>query len=99
LEDKCTGQKVNFSLYSDKDLPFLNSNSEMGTVIRKTIIDGDVDDDCQTDQEQRSDAKDMLKNELAQAISKFLSDKRDGIQANFVKNINAYKRFQRSPFE
>ena len=70
---------MNFSLYNDKDLPFLNSSTEMGTVIKKTIIDGDVDDDCQTDQEQRSDAKDMLKNELAQAITKFLSDKRDGI--------------------
>lgn len=37
---------MNFQLYQDKDLPFLNSSTEMGTVIRKTIIDGDVDDDC-----------------------------------------------------
>lgn len=70
----------------------------MGVIIRKTIIDGDVDDDCATDGEQRNDAKDMLKNELANAINKYLSDKRDGTQANFIKNINPMKRFQRSPF-
>lgn len=90
---------MNFQLYQDKDLPFLNSSSEMGTVIRKTIIDGDVDDDCQTDQEQRSDAKEMLRNELTLAINKYLGDKKDGTQANFIKNLNAYKRFARSPFE
>lgn len=60
----------------------------MGVIIRKTIIDGDVDDDCQTDGEQRNDAKDMLKNELAQAINKYLQEKRDGTTANFIKNIN-----------
>lgn len=36
----------------------------MGIIMRKTIIDGGVDDDCQTDGEQKNDAKDMLKNEL-----------------------------------
>jgi len=44
----------------------------MGVIIRKTIIDGDVDDDCATDGEQKNDAKDMLKNELATAINKYL---------------------------
>lgn len=43
----------------------MNVKSEMGTVIKKTIIDGDVDDDCQTDEEQRCDAKSMLRSELA----------------------------------
>lgn len=65
----------------------------MGVIIRKTIIDGEVDDDCQTDGEQKNDAKDMLKNELATAISKYLQDKKDGTQANFIKNINPIKRF------
>lgn len=64
LEDKCSGAMLDFNLYHDKDLPFMNANTEMGTIIRKTIIDGDVDDDCQTDEEQRGDAKSMLKNEL-----------------------------------
>jgi len=35
----------------------------------------------------------MLKNELATAISKYLQDKKDGTQANFIKNINPIKRF------
>lgn len=29
----------------------MNVKTEMGTIIKKTIIDGDVDDDCQTDEE------------------------------------------------
>lgn len=37
----------------------------MGTIMRKTIIDGDVDDDCMTDEEQKNDARGMLKIELA----------------------------------
>jgi hypothetical protein len=54
--------------------------------MKKTIIDGDVDDDCATDEEQMDDAKHMLKNELASAINKFLTDKKD--QHNFIKNLN-----------
>ena len=46
LEDKCSGMKFDFNLYHDKDLPFMNATTDMGTIIRKTIIDGDVDDDC-----------------------------------------------------
>lgn len=62
----------------------------MGEIMRKTIIDGDVDDDCQTDDEQKTDAKGMLKNELLTAINKYLQDKRDGTSANnFIKNVNA----------
>lgn len=77
LEDKLTGEKKDFHLYKEKDLPFLNEKTEMGAVMRKTIIDGDVDDDCATDDEQMDDAKCMLKNELANAINKFLQDKKD----------------------
>ncbi|CDW85229.1 UNKNOWN [Stylonychia lemnae] len=98
FEDKISGHMLDFNIYEERDLPFMNQNTDMGVIIRKTIIDGDVDDDCATDGEQRNDAKDMLKNELASAINKYLSDKRDGTQANFIKNINPMKRFQRSPF-
>lgn len=69
MEDKISGNLLDFNVYEEKDLPFLNQNSEIGTIFRKTIIDGDVDDDCQTDGEQKNDARDMLKNELQQAIT------------------------------
>jgi len=83
-----TGEKKDFKLYKEKDLPFLNAKTEMGAVMRKTIIDGDVDDDCATDEEQMDDAKFMLKNELANAINRFLDDKKDNTQHIFIKNLN-----------
>ena len=51
LEDKVSGEVVEFHLYQDRDLPFLNCENEMSSLMRKNIIDGDVDDDCQTDEE------------------------------------------------
>jgi hypothetical protein len=41
-----TGNKLEFALFDDKDLPFMNVKSEMGEIMRTAIIDGDVDDDC-----------------------------------------------------
>lgn len=64
LEDKITGQATDFNIYEDSDVPFLNDKTEMGKVIRKTIIDGEIDDDCATDEEQMEDAKDMMLKEL-----------------------------------
>ncbi len=72
MEDKLTGCDVAFSIVEDKDLPFMNAKGDMGEIMRNTIIDGDVDDDCQTDDEQKNDAKAMLKNELTMAINKFI---------------------------
>ena len=71
LEDKLTGEEHDFNIYDDCDVPFLNNKSEMGKVIRKTIIDGDIDDDCATDEEQIEDAKDMMRKELLSAINKY----------------------------
>ena len=73
----------------------MNVKSEMGDIMRTAIIDGDVDDDCQTDDEQQKDAKSMLKNELSLAITRFIQDKKDGTQGQFVKNLNLQKRFAR----
>jgi len=64
LEDKKNGDLVDFHIYDEKDVPFLNDKSEMGKVIRKTIIEGDIDDDCQTDEEQLDDAKGMMHQQL-----------------------------------
>lgn len=64
LEDKLSGQVHDFNLYHDRDLPFLDPRNESSNLIRQNIIVGTVDDDCQTDEEQREDAKDMLRNEL-----------------------------------
>lgn len=72
-------------------MPFLNDKSDMGKIIRKTIIDGDIDDDCATDEEQLEDAKEMMHDHLLEAINKYHQERRDGTLDNYIKNIN-YKR-------
>ena len=69
LEDKLSGDMVEFNLYLDDDIPFLNGDNDMCEMMRRNIIEGDVDDDCQTDGEQHDDAKEMMKNELKNAIN------------------------------
>lgn len=46
-----TGKHIDFNLYLDKDLPFLDPNKEENKMVTSNIIDGDQDDDCQTDDE------------------------------------------------
>ena len=58
-----------------------------------------MDDDCQTDDEQRSNAKNMLRSEVEKAITKFMQDKRDGTIEVSIKDFNLKKRFSRVPFD
>ena len=72
LEDKLSGTIHDFHVYNDADLPFLNPRNEGSSLIRQNLIHGEVDDDCQTDDEQKEDAKGMLRNEAKTAILKYL---------------------------
>ena len=92
LEDTINGDEYDFNIYDDCDVPFLNDKTEMGKVIRKTIIDGDIDDDCATDNEQKEDAKEMMRKELLGAITKYQQEKKDGTVECYIKNLNN-KRF------
>lgn len=99
LEDKLSRQILDFNIYNDSDLPFLNdTKNEACNMMRKNIIVGEVDDDCQTDDDQRENAKNMLKDEIKSAINKFLADKKDGTVEMNIKNFNLKKRFSREPF-
>ena len=99
LEDKVSRNMHEFKMYHDSDLPFLNQKTEGSNLIKQNIISGDVDDDCQTDDEQKEDAKKMLRDEVKNAINKFFQDKRDGTAENNIKNLNLKKRFSRVPFD
>ena len=57
-----------------------------------------MDDDCQTDTEQKEDAKSMLRDEVKNAINRFLQDRRDGTAEMSIKNLNLAKRYSRLPF-
>lgn len=85
-------------MYHESDLPFLDPRNASSALIRDNIIRGEVDDDCQTDDEQKNDAKKMLRREIDQAITKYQQEKRDGTAEMSIKNLNLKKRYSRVPF-
>ena len=96
LTDKVSGETLDFNVYQDCDLPFLNARESH--LIKQNIIQGEVDDDCQTDDEQQEDAKTMLREAVKTAVNKFMQDKKDGTAEYNVKNLNLQKRYSRPPF-
>jgi tRNA(Ile)-lysidine synthase TilS/MesJ len=90
---------MEFSRYNDWDLPFLSDpKNEACAMMRKNIIHGEVDDDCQTDDDQRENAKNMLRDEIKNTVNRFIEDKRDGTVEHQIKNFNLKKRFSKEPF-
>lgn len=47
---------VQFPLYEDTDLKFLDQNTEIGRQIGKSIVAADFDDDCCTDEDMHTNA-------------------------------------------
>jgi hypothetical protein len=72
LQDKVHGHILDFNCYHDSDLPFLNNTRRNSALMKQNIIHGELDDDCQTDDEQKEDAKRMLLREVSSAISHYL---------------------------
>lgn len=88
---------VNFDLYFDHELSFLDPNKKKNQVIIGNIIDGGQDDDCLTDDDQQKEAIEMIEDELEKAVDTYLKEKKDGQADMFIKNLRAYERFSR-PF-
>ena len=65
----------------------------MGEVMRSAIIDGDIDDDCQSDEEQVEDAQKMLKDELIKAIAQYKEEKKEAKSS--IKNRDLAKRYSK----
>lgn len=68
MKDPKTGKFKNFDIIPEKDLPFLNENTEFGSRIRRYVIDKENDDDFMTDEEIIKDAKELLSTSLEEAI-------------------------------
>lgn len=94
-----TGVIHEFKMYNETALPFLDPRKSSSHIIRDNIIRGEVDDDCATDEEQETNAKRMLKNEVEKAINKYFQDKKDNICEQNIKNLNIKKRYSRVPFD
>ena len=72
-------------MFSEEELPFLSTETEMGSQLRRCVIDSNMDDDVMTDDELAQGAKVMLQRSLEEAILDFV-----GNQSSIViKNLCA----------
>jgi len=84
LEDETTGDSKYFNLYRDADLAFLR---DKGGMMRTNAIQGEMDDDCQTDEEQIEDAKEHLVEHLEQAVEHMEADRKD-VGRPMIRNLD-----------
>lgn len=63
---------LQFSLIQERELPFLNEDSEVGQALRESLIEADMDDDVATDTEMAHAATCMLERQLRTAIESFV---------------------------
>ena len=62
---------LQFPLYDDCNLPFLDKDTEMGRKISRCIVEADYDDDCATDEDTAYNAITLLEKELNQTINQY----------------------------
>lgn len=85
LERQPSGVPVDFDLYDEVDLPFLDRSSEAGRMVTSNIIHQPLDDDVMTDDEMIACANKLLGREVEKAIKQFNS----GFDKSFVRNFKA----------
>ena len=74
---------VDFDLYDEVDLPFLDKATEVGRMVSKNIIQQALDDDVMTDDEMISCANKLLSREVEKAIKQFNS----GFDNSYIRNL------------
>lgn len=72
----------------ERDLPFLSKDTEIGLQLREAVIDAEMDDDCQTDDELAEKAKQMLSNNLSDAIETFARHR--PYSDEYIANLNDF---------
>ena len=84
LQRQPSGQDVDFDLYNEEDLPFLNKKTEIGRMVSKNIVQSSLDDDVMTDEEMIECANRVLKKEVDRAIRQFTN----GLDRKYIENLN-----------
>lgn len=62
---------MDFDLYEENDLPFLDTKTEIGREVAKKVIQSSLDDDVMSDEDTINCANSILKKELSKAISSY----------------------------
>ena len=77
---------VQFPVYYDSSLPFLDKSTDIGRQVSKSIVAADFDDDCATDDGMKQNAQKAMIRELSKGIDRYLTYKKSGTEATFIKN-------------
>ena len=83
LERQPSGNPVEFDLYDECDLPFLDKTTEVGRMVSKNIIQQALDDDVMTDDEMIGAAEKLLSREVEKSIKQFNS----GFDKSYIRNL------------
>ena len=75
--------QVDFDLYHEADLPFLDKSTDVGRMVSKNIINQALDDDVMTDDEMIKCAERLLGKEVEKAIKQFNS----GFDKSYIRNL------------
>lgn len=89
VKPESPGKTLLFTLLKERDMPFLNEQTEIGEALRESLIDADMDDDVMTDSEMASGAKRMLERQLRSAIECFVSSSPSDKE---VANLSFFER-------
>lgn len=74
---------IDFDLYDEADLPFLDKDTEVGRMVSKNVIQQALDDDVMTDDDMIAGANKLLSREVEKSIKQFTS----GFDRSFVRNL------------
>ena len=83
LERQPCGVPVEFDIYDEIDLPFLDKATEVGRMVSKNIITQALDDDVMTDDEMILAANKLLTKEVEKSIKQFNS----GFDKSYIRNL------------
>ena len=83
LEKQPSGNPIEFDLYDERDLPFLDKSTEVGRMVSQNIIQQALDDDVMTDDEMISCANKLLGREVEKAIKQF----NNGLDRSYIRNL------------
>ena len=75
LEDQNNGGLVDFDMIDECDLPFLDFKTEMGLLLRQSVIDSNMDDDVMTGDELVEGAARMMHRSLEEAVNNHVRDR------------------------
>ena len=85
--------QLQFPLFDDHQLKFLDRDTKIGAEISRSIVRADFDDDVATDDNMEQNATRIMNRELSRGIERFLTLKTQGKEREWIKNLDLEERY------